>query len=266
MLKRKMIPAVAAACLLFACTPQKKMQGGGDDKKEVLAKMRLANQYFMNEWPDPGKETNTDKVRPSNIWTRAVYYEGLMALYSIDHKKEYYDYAIDWGKKHNWSLWGGIETGSADNQACGQTYLDLYVLDGKKNPERIEQIKQSIDKMVKSDKKDDWWWIDALQMGMPVFVRLGVIFNDTGYFRKMYDLYAYTKYKHGDCIIRPIIYGGAIKILIRLTKNPTEKIATGVVVMAGCLQPWREHSRCYQKQIHIIMSTCRISKTWPGLL
>jgi hypothetical protein len=37
--------------------------------------MRLANQYFMDKWPDAGKETVTDKVRASNLWTRAVYYE-----------------------------------------------------------------------------------------------------------------------------------------------------------------------------------------------
>jgi unsaturated rhamnogalacturonyl hydrolase len=32
---------------------------------------------------------------------------------------------------------------------------------------------------------------------MPVFVRLGVVYNDTSYFRKMYDLYAFAKYNHG---------------------------------------------------------------------
>jgi rhamnogalacturonyl hydrolase YesR len=35
-------------------------------------------------------------------------------------------------------------------------------------------------------------------MAMPVFTRLGVVYNDTSYFRKMYDMYNFTKYKHGD--------------------------------------------------------------------
>src|SRR5690606_22315936 len=35
-------------------------------------------------------------------WTRAVYYEGLMALYGIDVDKRYYDYAVQWGEKHRW--------------------------------------------------------------------------------------------------------------------------------------------------------------------
>ena len=164
-------------------------------KKEVLKQMRLTNKYFMEKWPDAGKEIVTNKARPSNIWTRAVYYEGLMALYNIDRKKEYYDYAVQWGEKHNWGLAGTISTRNADNHCAGQTYIDLYLVDRK--PERIKDIKESIDLMVKSEKHDDWWWIDALQMAMPVFTRLGVIYQDTSYFSKMYDLYSFTKYKHG---------------------------------------------------------------------
>lgn len=63
--------------------------------------------------------------------------------------------------------------------------------------ERIKDIKLSIDRMVASPKCDDWNWIDALQMAMPVFVKLGNIYNDTSYFSKMYHLYSYAKYKHG---------------------------------------------------------------------
>jgi unsaturated rhamnogalacturonyl hydrolase len=163
--------------------------------KNVLKVMRLTNRYFMNKWPDPGKPIVTNKERPSNIWTRAVYYEGLMALYAIDKKKDYLNYAIDWGTKHNWGLRDGIKTRNADNQCCGQTYIDLYLLDKKE--ERIKDIKASIDLMKETEKVDDWNWIDALQMAMPVFVRLGVIYNDTNYFSRMYEMYAFSKYKHG---------------------------------------------------------------------
>ncbi|HEV8283898.1 MAG TPA: glycoside hydrolase family 88 protein [Chitinophagaceae bacterium] len=186
-----------SSIILFSCAGTKKVQKNFT-QDEVLEKMRLANQYFMDKWPDPGKEIVTERARPSNIWTRAVYYEGLMALYSIDPLKKYYDYAIDWGTKHQWGLRSGVETRNADDQCCGQTYIDLYLLDNKQQPERIEKIKTCIDKMVNSDKKDDWSWVDAIQMAMPVFVRLGMIYNDTNYFKKMYDLYAFTKYSHGD--------------------------------------------------------------------
>ena len=157
--------------------------------------MQLTNRYFMNKWPDPGKSIITNRERPSNIWTRAVYYEGLMALYTIDKKKAYLQYAIDWGNAHKWGLRDGVQTRNADNQCCGQTYIELYKM--HRQPERIRDIKASIDLMVKSDKQDDWNWIDALQMAMPVFTKLGVLYNDTSYYSKMYDLYSYAKYKHG---------------------------------------------------------------------
>src|SRR5882762_6738793 len=165
------------------------------NKKETLQKLRLANQYFMQAWPDAGKEIVTNQARPSNIWTRAVYYEGLMALYSIDKNKAYYDYAVSWGEKHNWGLRGGTTIRNADNQCCGQTYIDLYLLD--KKPERIKDIKASIDGMMATQKIDDWTWIDAIQMAIPVFTRLGVEYKDTSYFRRMTDMYLYSKYKQG---------------------------------------------------------------------
>jgi unsaturated rhamnogalacturonyl hydrolase len=167
-------------------------------KKKILGVMRLTNKYFMGKWPDAGKPIFTNIERPSNIWTRAVYYEGLMALYGIDKQKEYYDYAVQWGEKHKWGLRGGIKTRNADNQCCGQTYIDLYILDNKQHHERVRDIKASIDSMKLTTKIDDWNWIDALQMAMPVFVKLGNLYNDTSYFNRMYAMYAFTKYKHGD--------------------------------------------------------------------
>lgn len=137
--------------------------------------MTRTNDYFMQLWPDPGKEIVTNKVRPSHIWTRAVYYEGLMALYALDPKKRYYDYAVDWGDKHQWGLRNGPTDRNADNQCCAQTYIDLFELDPdgtRSKPERIRAIQTAIDSMVASERIDDWNWIDALQMAMPVFSTL----------------------------------------------------------------------------------------------
>ena len=165
------------------------------DKKELLKDLRLANDYFVKKWPDTGKSIITNRERPSNIWTRGVYYEGLMALHKIDPQKSYYDYAVSWGENHKWGLRNGIQTRNADDQCCGQTYIDLYLIDKKE--ERIKDIKASIDLMVESEKVNDWTWIDALQMAMPVFAKLGVIYKDDRYFEKMYQLYTHSKTKEG---------------------------------------------------------------------
>jgi rhamnogalacturonyl hydrolase YesR len=161
----------------------------------VLAKLRLANTHFMAEWPDPGKPIVTNRSRPSNIWTRGVYYEGLMALYAIDRDASYYDYAVRWGDAHHWGLRNGIRTRNADDQCCGQTYIDLYQIDPK--PERLRDIQADIDAVVAGDRNDDWTWIDAIQMAMPVYAKLGVVKKDPRYWEKAYEIYTYTKTKQG---------------------------------------------------------------------
>ena len=161
----------------------------------VLAKMRTANAWFMKEWPDPGKTIVTNRERPSNIWTRGVYYEGLMALNAVDQNSAYTSYAVKWADFHKWGMRSGPRTRNADDQCCAQTYLDLYLLDPK--PERLRDITASLDAMVASDKADDWNWIDAMQMAMPVFAKLGALTKDPKYFEKAHALYTFMKTKHG---------------------------------------------------------------------
>ena len=185
----------------WACTSSQTASRQLPEKEEILKTLRLANDYFMAKWPDPGKEIVTNKTRPSNIWTRAVYYEGLMALHRIDPQQRYYDYAVEWGEKHNWGLTGGDSIRHADYQTAGQTYIELYNID--QQPERIRSIKVSIDNMVSSEKSDDWDWIDAIQMAMPIFAQLGVLYQEDAYYEKMYDLYTTTRNEIGGGLYNP---------------------------------------------------------------
>jgi unsaturated rhamnogalacturonyl hydrolase len=165
-------------------------------KSKTMDAMVLANKYFMEKWSDVGKIIVTDRPRPSNIWTRGVYYEGLMSLYKLKPDTAYLNYAIRWGEFHKWGMRSGIKTRNADDQCCGQTYFDLYLMDTTRK-ERIRDIKASLDNMMSTEKIDDWNWIDAIQMSMPVYARFGSIYNDDRYFKRMYDMYMYTKLKHG---------------------------------------------------------------------
>jgi unsaturated rhamnogalacturonyl hydrolase len=165
-------------------------------KEKTMEAMVLANKYFMEKWPDVGKVIVTERPRPSNIWTRGVYYEGLMALNKIRPDSACHSYAVTWGEFHKWGLRNGITTRNGDDQCCGQTYIDLYIMNRFKE-ERIKDIRACIDNMVATDKIDDWSWIDAIQMSMPVFARLGTIYNEKKYFDRMYQMYMYTKTKHG---------------------------------------------------------------------
>lgn len=165
------------------------------DRKEILATSVLVNNYFMEKYADYTQPSFVNRFRPSNIWTRGVYYEGLMALYSIYPKEEYYRYAYDWGAFHKWGMRDGNTTRNADNHCCGQTYIDLYRI-CPASPEIIRNIKASMDMLVNTPQVDDWTWIDAIQMGMPVLAKLGKLFGDQKYYDKMWDMYSYARNTH----------------------------------------------------------------------
>lgn len=162
------------------------------DRKETMAAIVKVNDYFMRKWPDPGLATFVrNKVRPSSLWTRAVYYEGLMALYTINPQDRYFKYAYDWGEAHKWTPRDGNTTRDADNYCCSQTYIDMYRI--TQDWRMIQNAKVNADMIVNTPQDGDWWWIDAIQMGMPVFAKLGAITGEQKYYDKMWDMYAHTR-------------------------------------------------------------------------
>ena len=152
-------------------------------KSDIVHSLKLVNDYWINGHTNPG----------NNQWARAAYFAGNMDFYKIYPEADYLNYANLWSSNNGWSLNGGIDTRHADNHCAGQTYIDLYQLDTLKQAFKISDITASISNMVLSSKSDDWWWIDALFMAMPVFTRLGILLEDEAYFEKMYELYSDTK-------------------------------------------------------------------------
>lgn len=51
--------------------------------------------------------------------------------------------------------------------------------------------------MLATNVVDDWYWVDAVQMAMPIFAQLGTIEKDERYFRRMYEMYMFTRNRHG---------------------------------------------------------------------
>lgn len=165
-------------------------------RDNVLSQLEFANRHFIKKYPDPTSQTFVAWWRPSNIWTRAVYYEGLMALYQINPHKEYYEYALRWAEYHKWGLDKGPATRHADDQCCGQTYLDLYSI-CPDDPKKIRDIKSCIDMIVDTPQNDDWYWVDALQMAMPIYAKLFALTKEKKYSEKMWQMYKYTRDHQG---------------------------------------------------------------------
>jgi len=158
--------------------------------KGVLSTARKVNGYFMEKYADPTLPTNVKKIRSSNLWTRAVYYEGLMALYAIDPAKAYLDYTDRWASFHQWTARGGIEACNADNQCCQQTYLIRY--QQAPSEEKIVHVKANLDYQMQT--KIGWWtWIDAIQMAMPVYSKMYKITGERRYIDHAMKMYTWTR-------------------------------------------------------------------------
>jgi rhamnogalacturonyl hydrolase YesR len=166
------------------------------DRTETLKTIVKANDYFMKKYADYSTPTYVGRLRPSNIWTRSVYYEGLMALHAIYPHREYYDYAYGWGKFHKWGFRDGNITRNADNQCAAQIYIDLYNF--CQQPELIRNVRINLNMLVNTPQNDDWTWIDAIQMSMPIFAKMGKLTGEQRYFDKMWEMYAHTRNIEGD--------------------------------------------------------------------
>jgi rhamnogalacturonyl hydrolase YesR len=182
----KLIHLQRIGCLLFIVlllTGTKAKAQSVPSKQEVVSALKKVNDSWLKRNPNPG----------NNQWARAAYFTGNIDFYKIYPKKQYLAYTDLWATQSNWSLNGGSTTRNADNQCIGQVYIDLFMMDNPVQPYKIEKIQDNIKRMVNGQKSDDWWWIDALYMAMPVFTRLGVLQNDEAYFEKMHSLYLNTK-------------------------------------------------------------------------
>ena len=114
---KKLLFAITALMLSVAAQAQ-------TTDSEVLDVTRKANDYFMAQNPTPESDTFVHgKKRPSSLWTRGVYYEGLTALWEIDRQQRYIDYIDRWANYHQWTPRNGVKTTHADDQCCSQTYI-----------------------------------------------------------------------------------------------------------------------------------------------
>ena len=140
---------------------------------DILQKAVSVNDWFMRLWPDPAKDTYVrNKVRPSSLWTRAVYYEGLMALHALQPQSRYFDYTLRWCRAHRWTPRNGVTTHDADDYCCAQTYIDMLRLGAE--GATLQYVRECMDNTLARGRESDadWWWIDAIQMGMPVLQKL----------------------------------------------------------------------------------------------
>jgi rhamnogalacturonyl hydrolase YesR len=124
-----------------------------------------------------------DRATPkfNQDWTYAALYAGFIAVPPAAEGDKYQKAMTAMGEKFNWQL--GPRLTHADDEAIGQTYLELYLKSHE--PKMLAPTKQRMDDLMKTPDPTDrplWWWCDALFMAPPVLARLYGVTGDTHYF------------------------------------------------------------------------------------
>jgi len=119
------------------------------------------------------------------IWTWSVLYSGFIATSNQTGDPKYRNAMTAMSKKFDWAERSKLS--NADDQSVGQTYLELYLADGKKDPAMIVPTQANLDSVIgfatlkPGDPKIPWWWCDSLFMAPPVWVRMYAATGDHKY-------------------------------------------------------------------------------------
>jgi unsaturated rhamnogalacturonyl hydrolase len=123
-----------------------------------------------------------DRARPdfNKDWTYAALYAGFMALPTAVAGPRYQEAMLEMSKSFDWQL--GPRIALADDQAIGQTYMQLYLQ--HHDPAMMAPTRQRFEtvmQMSDNPAKPLWWWCDALFMAPPVLAELAKATGDRRY-------------------------------------------------------------------------------------
>lgn len=141
-------------------------------RRNVARAMKLVADWQLSRLP----------AAPQYDWTWAALYTGLMAVPDQVAGDKYKDAVMKIGEELNWQP--GPRVLVADDQAVGQSYLELYMI--HKDPKMLGPMRARLDTEISTPESEYgktplWWWCDALFMAPPVFADMSAITGDQKY-------------------------------------------------------------------------------------
>jgi len=177
------MPVLAVSLFMVRCTGNEQ---NVFDKEYIKSTMEAAvNWQFANPKHDP------------RDWTNGAFYAGVYAAWETTGSQAIYDAMVNTFTSVGWTPYR--RWFHADDIAICQTYVDLYRIE--KRPEMIQAFVDTLNKLienpypVKGIEIIKWWWCDALFMGPPAMVKVGLttgnmeyLAKSDEYFMECYDL------------------------------------------------------------------------------
>ncbi|PHR99276.1 MAG: family 88 glycosyl hydrolase [Leeuwenhoekiella sp.] len=163
---------------------------------QVLAIIEKVNTHWQETHPEPA----------SAFWHPAAYQTGNIEAYKVTGNQDFLNYATAWAEHNEWkgaksedkSAWK-YNYGETDDhvlfgdwQIAFQTYIDLYTLEGSKDPSKIARAREVMAYQMSTPQNDYWWWADGLYMVMPVMTKLYQVTGNEQYLDKLNEYLKYS--------------------------------------------------------------------------
>lgn len=159
------------------------------ENAEVFKKKNIKETMLkVTDW-----QLKNPKHKP-NDWTNGAFYAGVVASYQTTKSKAILDSLVALGERTRWQPLDRYD--HADDIAISQTYIDVYRI--KKDKRMIQPTIDTVQKLRSVPGKEvqthgiTWWWCDALFMGPPTLIKLGVTLKDPSYFTYNDSLFKQT--------------------------------------------------------------------------
>ena len=159
-------------------------------RRDLVKAMKLVANWQLSRMPE----------KPQYDWTWAALYTGFMAVPNQVAGDKYKNAVMKIGEELNWQP--GPRVMHADDQAVGQSYLELYMI--HKDPKMMEPMRARLDAEMATPesayaKSPLWWWCDALFMAPPVYADMAAITGDRKYLtfmNRQWDITTKLLYDH----------------------------------------------------------------------
>lgn len=141
-------------------------------RRDVGKAMKLVADWQLNRMP----------AAPQYDWTWAALYTGFTGVPDKVAGDKYKKAVMKIGAELNWEP--GPRVMHADDQAIGQSYLELYMI--HKDAKMIGPMRARLDTEITTPESEYgktplWWWCDALFMAPPVFADMTAVTGDEKY-------------------------------------------------------------------------------------
>lgn len=192
------VTGLLTSCGSVSSSPKiaEKYQELPDSKEQVAQIIHKVNRHWQANHPEPGWA----------FWHNAAYHTGNIEAYKVTGEEDYLEYSKSWAEENEWmgaksqdkSEWkysyGETEEHVlfGDWQIAFQTYIDLYNLEGQKDPSRIARAREVMEYQMSTPQNDYWWWADGLYMVMPVMTKLYKVTGNEKYLDKLYEYLQYS--------------------------------------------------------------------------